>query len=568
MAVTNPMNPKVSIIVPTYNRSGFLSETIWSLLKQECPLEIIVVDDASTDESAELVLSIAKEYPNLTLVKREVNGGESAAINTGWDLAKGRYIGIVSSDDPQPASWLKEMMDYIDDNPTEGFYYPNVQLIDIDGVLIGRIETLEWSQNLIYSKMICVASAGTIIDTWKLPKGFVPRDETVTYPSDLLQFLELSKITSGKKVPNATGNFRNHGSSLTYGVNQLERSLTFHQCTRAWMAKNPDCFQSLRRKVLSRTSLLLQSLKMIQFEFGSRGAIQKALCNGYFRTQILHPYFALGLLAYGSRRIFRRIKSKATSFLRRSKNFVKKMINVFSRYFSNQKRILSIKDSAHETLLRANPNSANLLTTSESVEEFWESSHEIDSELWLTGTDPNWLFNYYDLNSTLKDVSRRLKILNVGVGRGDCTKALVGTGHFVSVLDISNVAIEKVANIVQQTYLASDLKSLPSGEFDVIIHHLVAQHMSIVDLELQVEGLISSLAKNGLLCMQIASYQKNERNDANDGKTECMMGAVGRSEKSIRSLFDRPTLRILEITQTNVYEEYGSSWYRIRALRN
>lgn len=562
------MNPKVSIIVPTYNRSAFLSETILSLLKQEYSLEVIVVDDASTDDSTELVLSIAKEFPNLTLVKREVNGGESAAINTGWRLAKGRYIGIVSSDDPQPVSWLKEMMNYIDNNPNDGFYYPNVQLIDRDGVIIGGIETLEWSRQLIFSKMICVASAGTIIDTWKLPKGFVPRDEKVIYPSDLLQFLELSKITSGKKVQNATSNFRNHGLSLTYGVNQLERALAFHECASSWMAKNPDCFEGLRRKVISKTNLLLQSLQMIKFQFGSRHALQKAMSNKYFRVQILSPYFALGLLAYGSRRILRRSKSKAHSFARRSKKLAEKIIITFSRYFSKYKTVRSSKDSAHDALLLANPNSANLLTTSKSVEEFWESSHEIDSELWLTGTDPNWLFNYYDLNSTLKDGSRKLNILNVGVGRGDCTKALVSTGHFVSVLDISSVAIEKVADIVKQTYLATNLKSLPSAEFDVIIHHLVAQHMSLVDLELQVDTLISSLAKNGILCMQIASYQKNERNDVGDGKVECMMGAVGRSEESIRSLFDRPTLKILEITQTNVYKEYGSSWYRIRALKN
>jgi hypothetical protein len=91
--------------------------------------------------------------------------------------------------------------------------------------------------------------------------------------------------------------------------------------------------------------------------------------------------------------------------------------------------------------------------------------------------------------------------------------------------------------------------------------------MSIVDLKLQVETLISSLSQDGMLCIQIASYQKNDRNDLGDGKMECMMGAVGRSEEAIKTLFDRPSLTVLEITQTNTYEEYGSSWYRIRAIK-
>jgi glycosyltransferase involved in cell wall biosynthesis len=563
----NPMGPTVSILVPTYNRSAFLSETIWSLLNQEFLLEVIVIDDASTDDTVELVLSIAKENPNLVLVTREVNGGESAAINTGWREANGRYIGIVSSDDPQPKSWLKEMMIYINSNPNEGFYYPNVNLIDRDGVIIGRIETLEWSQKLIYSKMICVASAGTIIDTWKLPEGFVPRDESVVYPSDLLQFLELSKITTGKKVPSATSNFRNHSSSLTFGVNQIERSLAFHQNTSVWMAKNPDCFQDLRVKIASQTNLLLQSLAMIKFQFGPGRALQKALSNKYFRIQILNPYFSLGLIFYGIRRISRKIKSKFLSFPRKIKNYLKRKDITFFQYFSLNKQGRAIGNSVHDTLLLANPTSANLLDTSKSVEEFWESSHEIDSELWLTGTDPDWLFDYYGLESLIKDSNKKLKILNVGVGRGGCTKELAKNGHIVSALDISSAALEKVAGFVQQTYLANDIKTLPTSEFDLIIHHLVAQHMSIVDLELQVETLISSLSQNGMLCMQIASYQKNDRNDLGDGKMECMMGAVGRSEEAIKTLFDRPSLTVLEITQTNTYEEYGSSWYRIRAIK-
>jgi 2-polyprenyl-3-methyl-5-hydroxy-6-metoxy-1,4-benzoquinol methylase len=306
---------------------------------------------------------------------------------------------------------------------------------------------------------------------------------------------------------------------------------------------------------------------MIQFQFGSGRALQKALSNKYFRKQILNPYFALGLIFYGIRRISRKIKLKTLSIPRRIKIRLKRAVITFLKYFSLNKQGRPIGDSAHDTLLLANPTSASLLDTSKSVEEFWESSHEIDSELWLTGTDPDWLFNFYDLKSLIKDSDKKLKILNVGVGRGGCTKELAKNGHLVSALDISSAALEKVAKYVQQTYLANDVKTLPTSEFDLIIHHLVAQHMSIDDLKLQVESLISSLAKNGMLCMQIASYQKNDRNDSGDGKMECMMGAVGRSEEAIKILFDRPSLTVLEITQTNIYEEYGSSWYRIRVIK-
>src|SRR2546427_3382564 len=90
------MRPLLSIVTPSYNQAAFLEETIRSVLEQDYePLEYVVVDDGSTDGSAE----IAQRYADrLTLVQQE-NAGQPAAINRGFARTSGELMGYLNSDD-------------------------------------------------------------------------------------------------------------------------------------------------------------------------------------------------------------------------------------------------------------------------------------------------------------------------------------------------------------------------------------------------------------------------------------------------------------------------------------
>jgi glycosyltransferase involved in cell wall biosynthesis len=89
---------RVSAIVPTRNRSGLLATTLRSVLWQrEVELEIIVVDDASTDDTADVVAGIGD--PRVTLVRQEEARGPSAARNRGAREARAEWIGFVDDDD-------------------------------------------------------------------------------------------------------------------------------------------------------------------------------------------------------------------------------------------------------------------------------------------------------------------------------------------------------------------------------------------------------------------------------------------------------------------------------------
>lgn len=90
---------KVSVIVPVYNVEEYLQECLDSLVSQTLDeIEIICVNDGSTDNSLTLLNEYASKYPKIKVINRE-NGGLSAARNTGMKEAKGKYIGFVDSDD-------------------------------------------------------------------------------------------------------------------------------------------------------------------------------------------------------------------------------------------------------------------------------------------------------------------------------------------------------------------------------------------------------------------------------------------------------------------------------------
>ena len=88
--------PTVSVVIPCYNGAAFLRETLDSVLAQtHAPLEVIVVDDGSTDDSA----AIAESYGPPVRVIRQRNQGESVARNRGIDEARGDWIAFIDSDD-------------------------------------------------------------------------------------------------------------------------------------------------------------------------------------------------------------------------------------------------------------------------------------------------------------------------------------------------------------------------------------------------------------------------------------------------------------------------------------
>lgn len=213
--------PLVSIIVPTYNRANVLPKTIESVLGQTYTnLELIIVDDASTDGTYKVIHTFLDDN-RIQYYRNSKNCGESFSVNLGWSKAKGNLVSIVNSDDPQLLNWLSCMLEYVKNYPGYVIYYPSYQILDLNRNLLGTVKCERWSKSNILGRLRTVSSAGAVINKTLLPEKFLPRINTVKYPSDLFQSINLVMHGDGLRVDEVLGQWTLNPESNLNSENDL-----------------------------------------------------------------------------------------------------------------------------------------------------------------------------------------------------------------------------------------------------------------------------------------------------------------------------------------------------------
>ena len=134
-------NACVSVIIPAYNRGNYLRQTIDSVLNQSYgEIELIVVDDGSTDNTMNILLEYGSKLITLSHDDR-LNKGQSASINLGLKKAKGDYIAILDSDDYWDSLKIEKQVDHLEKNPAIGLVYCNGKVVDENGNVLSDIYT-------------------------------------------------------------------------------------------------------------------------------------------------------------------------------------------------------------------------------------------------------------------------------------------------------------------------------------------------------------------------------------------------------------------------------------------
>jgi len=114
-------NSLVSVLIPCYNCEEYVEEAVMSIIKQTYPnLEILVIDDGSTDNTGNILKILAKEDPRIIYIKNEENLKLIATLNKGLNLCKGKYIARMDADDISLPTRIEKQVNFLEAHPEIG----------------------------------------------------------------------------------------------------------------------------------------------------------------------------------------------------------------------------------------------------------------------------------------------------------------------------------------------------------------------------------------------------------------------------------------------------------------
>lgn len=210
MTQTTRRHEHISVVIPTFNRAGYVVEAVESVLRQsEPPLEIIVVDDGSVDRTAE---ALAPYRDRIRYIRQE-NRGEAGARNRGIAAAHGEWVAFLDSDDRWEPHALQALRSASERYPQAGLIAMRARRMLPDGTLTSRISGEKKTSGPYFSttSLLGVDSGGVQTPMvrrrlFEVAGGF---DETLSAP-DVDMWIRLSFHTTLVSVPEALLHWRMH----------------------------------------------------------------------------------------------------------------------------------------------------------------------------------------------------------------------------------------------------------------------------------------------------------------------------------------------------------------------
>lgn len=244
--------PRVSVIIPTYNRAGMVPLAIESALAQEYPdLEVLVVDDGSTDATADVVRRFPVRYV------RQANRGIASARNRGLHLATGDLVAFLDSDDLYLAGRLRDQVPYFLRWPETVLVYSWFSIRDQGGrVCPGRRCRLSGSigRELLGKSMEGPLATATVMvrrDAVLVIGGF---DEDFQLAEDTDLWCRLARTGSVGLVPKVVAEIRPHGGGRSTITREQRLAATLRILDKGFAA-DPTLPVALRRRLYVKAHL-------------------------------------------------------------------------------------------------------------------------------------------------------------------------------------------------------------------------------------------------------------------------------------------------------------------------
>jgi glycosyltransferase involved in cell wall biosynthesis len=241
----------VSVVIPTYNRAPLLHQTLHSVLDQTRPVdEILVVDDGSTDETAQVVRS----FGDRVRYHYQANGNVAAARNKGMALSTGDLICFLDSDDLLLPRALQELESALAAAPTAALAYCRSQTMDAKSRVVDRLWGNEDFVDEVWQPMVdgnFIRSTGCALIRRSHLERVGPWDQALPGAEDWDLWLRLAETAPFVRVEEPLFRYRVHGNQLSHDVFRL-RCHTF-RIYRKHLARNWN--NPPRRRYIGATRL-------------------------------------------------------------------------------------------------------------------------------------------------------------------------------------------------------------------------------------------------------------------------------------------------------------------------
>lgn len=217
----NPFSPLVSIVIPAYNAARYLGTAIDSILKQSYPyIELIVLDDGSTDNTREILKSYSDE---LFRWESHPNMGQAATLNKGWAMASGTILSYLSADDALLPEAVETAVQTLVGHHDIILAYGDYHLIDSEGNVTHTVEAPDFDYPKMLAEIEVQPGPGVFFrrSSFDAIGGWDPRYRQIP---DYEYWIRLGLLGRFERIPKALASFRVHDDSQTYATQSIERS--------------------------------------------------------------------------------------------------------------------------------------------------------------------------------------------------------------------------------------------------------------------------------------------------------------------------------------------------------
>jgi Glycosyl transferase family 2 len=208
--------PAVTIVIPTYNRADWLRGAIESVLAQDYDdVEVLVVDDGSTDDTPAVLSEHERRSDRMRFrAVAQANAGQAAAINRGWELARGELLGYLSDDDKLADRAVSRLVEELVTDPGSVVAYPCYHLIEPDGSISDTIRPIEYSPREAVRLHDTIIGPGALIrrDALQAAGGW---STELRWVGDLILWVRLGLRGRVRRVEEPLAFWRRHPEART-----------------------------------------------------------------------------------------------------------------------------------------------------------------------------------------------------------------------------------------------------------------------------------------------------------------------------------------------------------------